>query len=295
MLVLRMEKNEERRDERIRNAGRKDKKRRTMEFRTVVDIAAAPFRIEPLERMLFVGSCFAESIGRRLEEERFDVTVNPHGVMYNPASVLHSIERYTGEPPQTAVLTFGTNHVYIERATEEIVDNCRKRPHALFREEELSVDECFRYIDRAVVALQKSNAGVKIILTVSPIRYAKYGYHGSNLSKAVLLLAVDRAAKAHPENTYYFPAYELLMDELRDYRFYASDMLHPSAQAVDYVWERFAERLLSERARRWLDEWAPVKKALAHRPFNAESDEYRAFIAEARRRADAITEKYRNR
>lgn len=264
-----------------------------MEFRTIVDIEAAPFHIEPMERVLFVGSCFADSIGRRMEEEHFAVTVNPFGVMYNPASVLHSVQRYAGDTPQTAVLTFGTNHVYIERATGEIVDNCRKRPHALFREEELTTDECCAYIDSTVTTLRESHPGVKIILTVSPIRYAKYGFHASNLSKATLLLAVDKVTKAHPDDTYYFPAYELLCDELRDYRFYASDMLHPSEQAVEYVWERFAAQLLSDRALRWLDDWAPVKKALAHRPFDAESAEYKAFIADARRRADEIIERYR--
>jgi hypothetical protein len=120
-----------------------------MEFRTIVKVDAPDFQIEPLESILLVGSCFADKIGRRFEEERFPVTVNPFGVMYNPASILHTIERLKsteGPTPALALLTLGTNHVYIERATGEIVDNCQKRPQQLFEERCLSVDECADYL-----------------------------------------------------------------------------------------------------------------------------------------------------
>ena len=110
-----------------------------MEFRTVVDIPVMGLEIRPCEELLFVGSCFADAIGQRFRDEGFPVTVNPFGTMYNPASVLHTIERYEG-CPRVVFITLGTNHVYRLKATDEIVDNCEKRPAALFQEEELTVN-----------------------------------------------------------------------------------------------------------------------------------------------------------
>lgn len=263
-----------------------------MEFRTKVSVGRAPFSIRPCCRMLFVGSCFADSMGRRFADDRFRAVVNPFGVMYNPASVLHTVERYEGEPPEVAVLTLGTNHVYILKETGEIVDNCRKRPQRLFREELLTVDVCLDYLSRAVETLLSRNPDVRVVVTVSPIRYAKYGFHGSALSKAVLLLAADRLVAAYPDVVEYFPAYEIVNDELRDYRFYAEDMLHPSQQAVAYIWERFAEAFFSEDTRRFLEEWRPIKEALAHRPFRPDSDEYKEFIAATMRKAELLSRKY---
>ena len=168
-----------------------------MEFRTVVDIPKPSFLIEPLERMLFVGSCFADGIGQKFVEERFRATVNPYGTMYNPASILHTVERFCeesvdGEFPRVAFFTLGTNHVYRLNATGEIVDNCQKRPQRLFTEEALTVDEIVGFLQKAIEKLRFCRADVHVVLTVSPIRYAKYGYHESQLSKATLLLAVGR-------------------------------------------------------------------------------------------------------
>lgn len=263
-----------------------------MEFRTKVSVGRAPFSIRPCCRMLFVGSCFADSMGRRFADDRFRAVVNPFGVMYNPASVLHTVERYEGEPPEVAVLTLGTNHVYILKETGEIVDNCRKRPQRLFREELLTVDVCLDYLSRAVETLLSRNPDVRVVVTVSPIRYAKYGFHGSALSKAVLLLAADRLVADYPDVVEYFPAYEIVNDELRDYRFYAEDMLHPSQQAVAYIRERFAEAFFSEDTRRFLEEWRPIKEALAHRPFRPDSDEYKEFLAATMRKAELLARKY---
>ena len=263
-----------------------------MEFRTKVSVGRAPFSIRPCCRMLFVGSCFADSMGRRFADDRFRAVVNPFGVMYNPASVLHTVERYEGEPPEVAVLTLGTNHVYILKETGEIVDNCRKRPQSLFREELLTVDVCLDYLSRAVETLLSRNPDVRVVVTVSPIRYAKYGFHGSALSKAVLLLAADRLVADYPDVVEYFPAYEIGNAALRAYRFYAEDMLHPSQQAVAYIWERFAEAFFSEDTRRFLEEWRPIKEALAHRPFRPDSDEYKEFLAATMRKAELLARKY---
>ena len=269
-----------------------------MEFRTPVNITLAPFAIEPRERMLFVGSCFADNIGRRFVDDKFRATVNPYGVMYNPASIMHTVKRWTGElgatdeAPQTAVFTLGTNHVYILNETGEIVDNCRKRPQRLFTERELSVDECADYLREAIATLQKINPSVRIIITVSPIRYAKYGFHGSQLSKATLLLAADKLTK-EMDNVVYFPAYEIVNDELRDYRFYREDMLHPTDQAVEYIWQRFGETFFSKQTVKFLEEWRPIKAALAHRPFNPEAEEYKKFLEKAKEGERELMERYK--
>ena len=178
-----------------------------MEFRTIVDIPASAVTIEPHDRILLVGSCFANSIGNKFCEAQFPATVNPYGTMYNPASILHTVESLTPTPFQWAFLTLGTNHVYREKATGVIVDNCQKRPAALFTEEELTIEQCADYLLRTVDVLQCWNPDIHVVLTVSPIRYRKYGYHESQLSKATLLLAVAKSSLS------YFPAYEIVNDE----------------------------------------------------------------------------------
>lgn len=246
-----------------------------MEFRTIVDIPTPEFTIEPQEKMLFVGSCFADNIGKRFVDEMFLATVNPLGVMYNPASILHTIQSIE-DAPRVAFLTLGTNHVYILKETGEIVDNCRKRPARLFHEEELTVDECAEYLQKAVDILYSRNKDIQVVVTVSPIRYAKYGYHGSQLSKATLQLAADKLVKANVNCTY-FPAYEIVNDELRDYRFYREDMLHPTDQTVEYIWQRLQEKYLSNSAKDFIESWRPLKEAIRHRPFNPDGAEYIAF------------------
>ena len=281
-----------------------------MEFRTIVDIPRSEWQIEPHDEVLFVGSCFADSIGRRFQQEQFPTMVNPFGTMYNPASVLHTIERLPQticqggrKAPRVAFITLGTNHVYIDRQTGQIVDNCQKRPAAEFREELLSVEQCADYLQQAVSRLRTYNPNVQVVLTVSPIRYRKYGYHESQLSKATLLMAVEKVIRTSLNSQLsilnsqlstlnYFPAYEILMDELRDYRFYAADMLHPSDQAVDFIWQRLVETYFSQRAKEWLNDWRPVKQALMHRPFNADSNEYRAFMDKTMLKVEALRKKY---
>ena len=316
-----------------------------MVFRTIVDIPDPGFSIGPCEEMLFVGSCFADSIGARFREEGFPVTVNPFGTMYNPASILHTIEKlFTVDSLQftddysdgseglaskstvnckpstvncklstvnykTVFLTLGTNHVYRLKETGEIVDNCEKRPQSLFTEDELTVDACADYLQKAIAILRQKNPEVRIVLTVSPIRYRKYGYHGSQLSKATLLLAIEKlftvdyydgleglASKStvncKPSTVNYFPAYEIVNDELRDYRFYASDMLHPSQQAVDYIWERLVETYFSRESKAFLEEWRPLKQALGHKPFNPNSEAYKSLMDKTMLKMQELREKY---
>ncbi|NPD91851.1 GSCFA domain-containing protein [Xylanibacter muris] len=268
-----------------------------MEFRTKVDIPRPTFSIGPNIEMLFVGSCFADSLGKRFQEDKFRAKVNPYGVMYNPVSIMHTVERIMTDDtefmPETAIFTLGTNHIYRLKETGEIVDNCRKRPQKLFNEEELTIDECVKCLLKAVEILQNRNSNIRIIITVSPIRYAKYGFHGSRLSKATLLLAADMLVKENPACTY-FPAYEIMNDELRDYRFYREDMLHPSDQAVEYIWQLFSEAYFSDAARCFINEWRPIKDAIGHKPFNAESEEYKAFWDKTMRKVADLSEKYPN-
>ena len=282
-----------------------------MVFRTVVNIPDPGFRIEPCEEMLFVGSCFADSIGQRFVEERFRATVNPYGTMYNPASVLHTVERWLplrlegggGRLPRIVFLTLGTNHVYRLKETGEIVDNCQKRPASLFQEEQLTVDECADYLLRIVDVLRSHRPDVQVVFTVSPIRYRKYGYHESQLSKATLLLATeqvcgglyglsqtDRVCPCQP--VAYFPAYEIVLDELRDYRFYKDDMLHPSPQAVEYIWQQLVEHYFSPAAKEFLREWAPLKAALGHRPFDPDSESYHDFMDKTMLKVAELQKKY---
>lgn len=257
-----------------------------MLLQTPVHISRSLFEINPSDRILFVGSCFADNIGQKLTSNKFKTVVNPYGIMYNPVSVRHTVERYIAENSgaegvDIAVFTLGTNHVYILNETGEIVDNCQKRPQRLFTERELTVEECADALSIAMDSLWKLNAETRIILTVSPIRYAKYGFHGSGLSKAILLLASEKLVRQH-DKVSYFPAYEIMNDELRDYRFYRPDMLHPSEQAVDYIFEKFREAYFSKDSIRFYDEWQPIQRALQHRPFNPDSEEYKQFLLQTK-------------
>lgn len=269
-----------------------------MDFRTKVNVSKADYEIQPADRMLFVGSCFADNLGKRFMDNNFRAVVNPFGVMYNPASILHTVDRYLkenkGAKLDVVVFTLGTNHVYVLKETGEIVDNCQKRPQSLFEEREMTVGECVVELSKAIWMLM--DKGVKhVVVTVSPIRYAKYGFHGSQLSKSTLLLAADLLTQRFPELVSYFPAYEIVNDELRDYRFYKEDMLHPSDQAVEYIWERFRETYFGKATEQFLAEWKPIKEALGHRPFNPDSEEYQKFLAKAKEEERQFNEKYFNK
>ena len=272
-----------------------------MEFRTTVDITKPSWQIGPCERMLFVGSCFANNIGKRFKEEKFRAMVNPFGVMYNPVSVLHTVKRlsdagqlpFCTDEPGTTVFTLGTNHVYRLIATGEIVDNCQKRPQKLFHEEQLTVSQCADALSEAIRLIRSSFPKTRFLLTVSPIRYRKYGYHGSQLSKATLLLAVDQVIRTFDDpSVAYFPSYEIVNDELRDYRFYQEDMLHPSEQAVSYIYERLSETFFSPATLHFLEQWHPIRKALEHRPFNPQSAEYQQFLRKAQEDYKVLKNKY---
>lgn len=278
-----------------------------MDFTTLVTIPSPKVKLLPQDKLLFVGSCFADNIGKRFVDSGFNAVVNPFGVMYNPVSVKHTLDKLYADNdnldsiPTIALFTLGTNHVYREISTGEIVDNCQKRPQKLFQEEVMSVEDCTRILEEIVNHPFLSNCK-QIIFTVSPIRYKKYGYHESQLSKATLLLAIQNLLGEELPNSAlcnlhsalsYYPAYEIVLDELRDYRFYAPDMIHPSEQAVDYIFERFREIYFSESASLFYDEYQPIKQALNHKPFNPDSEEYKVFFENAKRKLNDFKAKWR--
>ena len=253
------------------------------------------------DKIMMLGSCFTDNIGRQLVDYGFDVCVNPFGTLYNPVSILRSVERLISGTPFTAedcvqigagdtrwcsfshhtsfarasreeflehanmalkashehflsctkvIITLGTSWCFRHKESDAIVSNCLKHPASEFFRERLSAAEVTEALRRIVELCCESSAGVcpkQFIFTVSPIRHFKDGAHGNQISKSALLLGIDDLLAGLPADLSmnpfyfadYFPAYEIVMDELRDYRFYAEDMCHPTQQTVDYIRERF--------------------------------------------------------
>ena len=189
-------------------------------------------------------------------------------------------ERFTeacGKLRQADVIcfTFGTNRVY-EHAGR-VVGNCHKEPASQFVERSLTIQEIVGRWRTLLERIRTVNPTAEIIFTVSPYRYAKYGMVENQRAKATLLLAIEELTR-EMERVHYFPAYEILLDELRDYRFYASDMLHPSEVAVNYIWQRFTSWAFTPEALKFAQEWERTERDLAHRPLNPESDAHKAFL-----------------
>ncbi len=183
-------------------------------------------------------------------------------------------------------LTFGTAYVYERLETQEIVANCHKMPSHYFEKRLLNVSEIIHSFEK-IYALLPPN--LQLVLTLSPVRHLKDTLPLNSLSKAVLRLAIYEICSKF-KNVHYFPAYELLLDDLRDYRFYASDLLHPNEQAIDYIFEKFATSFFSPALKEFQKKWLPIKKALAHKPFWAESEKHQAFLKNLLAKLDAVTE-----
>jgi hypothetical protein len=178
------------------------------------------------------------------------------------------------------IITFGTAFVYFLRSTGKVVANCHKIPPNQFIYKRLSVEEIVSEWTNLIFRLKVVRPELKILFTVSPIRHWKEGAQGNQLSKATLLLATDELVKTH-RNCLYFPSYEIMMDDLRDYRFYAEDMLHPSVQAINYIWEKFSECFFDKPTMKKISEYETIRKALEHKPFHPESEEYKRFREKA--------------
>lgn len=310
-----------------------------MELFTRVTIPRSSIRFDYSDRIILLGSCFAENIGKKLEENKFGVDINPFGILYNPASVAQAIrtlirpEQYTpddlfehegvyrsfahhsrfsslsagqtlenmnnrlmsaAELLQDAtqiVVTFGTACVYRLKSSGQVVANCHKLPEKMFTRQMLGAEEIEKEWKALLLSLWEHNPKAKILFTVSPVRHWKDGAHANQVSKATLLIAAERLRQAFPERINYFPAYEIQLDELRDYRFYAEDMLHPSQQAIDYIWQLFADNCLTEESRSLLKEWSGIVKAINHKPFQPQSKNYKQFIHQTMLKMEQIREK----
>jgi hypothetical protein len=177
------------------------------------------------------------------------------------------------------VITYGTSWIYRNRASNSIVANCHKVPQTAFSKEILSVEAISNSIQNTIGNIQKINPDCKIIFTVSPVRHLKDGFVENQQSKAHLIAAIHSTHNSQLTTHNYFPSYEIMMDELRDYRFYAEDMIHPSPIAIDYIWERFAETNISPESHSVMEEVATIQKGLAHRPFNPNSVSHQLFLS----------------
>jgi len=175
-------------------------------------------------------------------------------------------------------ITFGTAWVYRYKKSGKVVSNCHKIPAGEFERERLSVEQIVRIYEKMLRLLWKANPELKVIFTVSPIRHWKDGAHGNQISKAILLLATEQIVKSFPEACAYFPSYEIVMDELRDYRFYAADMLHLSEVAVDHIWQLFEENLIDEESKKLSSKVQKIRNAQEHLPINPNSEEYGIFL-----------------
>jgi len=180
---------------------------------------------------------------------------------------------------QTSVmlLTFGTARVYLLNETNEVVSNCHQFPSSYFTQKLLSIDEICETYSRLIDKLLHINKTMKFIFTLSPVRHWKDGANENQISKAILMLSIKRLCEQY-EQAVYYPAYEIVIDDLRDYRFYAPDMLHPNEVAVSYIWEHFAESFFSKQTKSVCKEVEKIELAVKHRPFNTKNEEFNRFV-----------------
>ena len=183
------------------------------------------------------------------------------------------------------IITLGTAWVYRNIESKEIVANCHKMSQKYFSKEIFSVDIVKKSLLKSVALIQSINKNAKIIFTVSPVRHIKDGFVENNLSKSNLISALHSALFQLPSSCY-FPSYEILLDELRDYRFYTQDMLHPNQLAIDYIWERFFQTQIAEKAYPIMEHIESIQKDLAHKPCNPDSEKHQEFLSKIK---DKIT------
>ncbi|WP_318347277.1 GSCFA domain-containing protein [Aquipluma nitroreducens] len=312
-----------------------------MRFFTEIQIPEFPDQMDYSKSMMFLGSCFSENIGQKLIDLKFDVDMNPFGILYNPESIANSLRillekrvfteddlfqdqglwnsfyhhsRFSDVDRDSAlekinkrisssneflkradflVITFGTAWVYELRKTGQIVSNCHKIPAAEFKRFRLGVFEVTNVYRELLEQIWKFNPDLKVIFTVSPIRHWKDGAIENQLSKATLLLAIDNLIKGFGDKSCsYFPSYEIVMDELRDYRFYADDMLHISPVAVDYIFERFSKAAITGASRDISKSMLKINKAMSHRPVNPNTTEFKKFLEQTLALINRMSEQF---
>lgn len=296
-----------------------------MQFHLSFPVTPLSTAIQYQQELLLMGSCFAEEIGEKLHEHRFNTLINPHGILYNPLSITKALtsyldakvytkedlfqhndswnswdhhSRFSGLTPEAAleninrmqtaaiqaidhadwlILTLGSAHAYSLKENSRLVGNCHKVPSGNFYKRLLTVDEIVTALDNVMHRLFFRNKKINILFTVSPVRYIRDGVVENNLSKAVLLQAVHHLVNKF-NRLFYFPAYELVIDDLRDYRFYKADLVHPNELAINYVWEQVVKACISEGSQELLHQIADINRAAHHRPFNADSPQHQQFL-----------------
>ena len=305
-----------------------------MNFRTEIQIQKSPQKINHSQKILLLGSCFAQNMQVKFAEGGFEA-MHPFGAIYNPYSVANSFkliaEKQTLNPESLffqkdkwnsyafhssysstdknealnkmsdaiskaneilnsenpiIIVTLGTSWVYELNETGEIVANCHHSAASSFTRKAMDVEEIIEVLKPIC------QTPARIIFTVSPVRHLKDGAHENQLSKSRLLLAVDKLVNLHP-NCEYFPSYEIVLDELRDYRFFAEDMAHPTALAVDYIWEKFSNTYFSDKTIDGIKEYEKIVKTEKHRPSNPESAEYLLLLEKIKTNKENWTKKYK--
>lgn len=269
--------------------------------------------------VVLIGSCFTDNIGACMRDELFDVTINPFGPIYNPASVRRAVEtiasrrhveehelfeheghshsflfhsRYSAPTRAEALLkmnssiesthealksagvlivTLGTTRIFSHSGTGHVVANCHKLPAKTFDERVLTLDECVTHLSSLIDTARSLNPRLRVIFTVSPLRYLNNGAHANTIAKSTLMLAIDKVM-TEKEDVHYFPAFEIMMDDLRDYRFYAEDMKHPSSQAVNYIYGIFRDTYYTSSTRELAATCHKLTRRLAHRPHGTTSE-----------------------
>lgn len=310
-----------------------------MEFRTRINVSPSDFKIDHQTKMLLFGSCFAESIGKFLIDNKFNLNLNPFGVLYNPSSISHAIEllldqkdftdddifkhqglfhtfwhhssfsnsdskeflqninqcrqqaSYDLENADILIITLGTSYVFREKSTNQVVGNCHKLPANIFDRYRLTIKDIVSAWDQLIKKVGETNASLKILFTVSPIRHWKDGAHNNQLSKASLLLAIDELKERHP-NVFYFPSYEIVLDELRDYRFYAEDMIHPNEIAIRYICQVFVDTYFSVETKDINNQYVNISKAINHRAFNPNTELHKQFLRQTLLNIEKLRNKY---
>ncbi|TKG92441.1 GSCFA domain protein [Puteibacter caeruleilacunae] len=297
------------------------------DFRTIVEVPEYEWEIDYSSKIMMLGSCFSENIGEILQDLKYNVDLNPFGILYNPVSIKNSLEillarrlfkeddlfEYGGkwnsyfhhsrfssvdkgeavslinerinhgadalESLDYLVITFGTSWIYELKTTGLVVSNCHRVPASEFSRYRISVMEMIDEYRDLLERLWSRNPKLKVLFTVSPIRHWKDGAVENQLSKSMLIMLVHQLVKGFgEERVNYFPSYEIMMDDLRDYRFYADDMLHPSQQAVKYIWKRFKNSLLIAEDESLRKQINKLNKAVHHRAMNSNSIEYEKFV-----------------
>ncbi|MCB2197182.1 MAG: GSCFA domain-containing protein [Bacteroidetes bacterium] len=309
------------------------------EFRTTIQPQQSKNKLSYHTPALFLGSCFTENIGNKMQDLKFPVLVNPFGVLYNPVSVRQSLEiildkrnfnendlgffneqwfsfyhdtefsntdkqeclnnintrlnaaRGQFENANYLIITFGTAWVYEYLKTEKVVSNCHKIPAKEFTRYKLGVEDIFVQWAKLLNRIEDYNPDLKVIFTVSPVRHWKDGAVQNQLSKSTLILAIHQLKKIF-DNVEYFPAYEIMMDDLRDYRFYADDMLHPSSVAVEYIWQFFKDTYLEKETNEISKEVQKIILAENHRPLNPNTEKHKKFLLSLKDQKEKLTNKY---